>query len=95
MSKPEDKIKTSTRRHRDDAAVNRQVNIAKSHGMPVKEPHKLAKHHAMNCGDPKCIMCSNPRRTFKELTQQERRLFQDLDTPNDKHSNGLPPREEV
>ena len=43
MSKPEDKIKTSTRRHRDDAAVNRQVKIAKSHGMPVEEPHKLAK----------------------------------------------------
>ncbi len=95
MSKDDDKIKNSRRRQQDENAVHRQVQIAKSHGMPVKEPHKLAKHHAMNCGDPKCIMCSNPRRSFKELTQQERRLFQDLDTPNDKHSNGLPPREEV
>ena len=95
MSKPEDKIKTSTRRHRDNAAVNRQVSIAKSYGMSVKEPHKLAKHHALNCGNPKCHMCGNPRKMFKEHTTQERRLFQDPDTPNDKHSNGLPPREEV
>ena len=95
MSKDEDKIKNSRRRQQDENAVHRQMQIAKSHGMPVAEPHKLAKHHAMNCGDPKCIMCSNPRRTFREITQQERRLFQDLDTPNDKHSNGLPPREEV
>ena len=28
---------------------------------------------------------------FKELTQQEKRLFQDVDTPNDKHSNGMLP----
>jgi hypothetical protein len=39
-------------------------------------------------------MCGNPRKTFKELTQQEKRLFQDVDTPNDRHSNGLPPKDE-
>jgi hypothetical protein len=48
----------------------------------------------MNCGNPKCVMCSNPRKTLKELTQQEKRLFQDVDTPNDKHSNGLKPKDE-
>jgi len=94
MSKDADKLKNSKRRQQDENAINKQVKIAKAYNIPVEEPHKLAKHHATNCGNPKCIMCANPRKTFKELTQQERRLFQDIDTPNDKHSNGLLPKEE-
>ena len=94
MSNAEDKVKNSRRRLKDENAVNRQVKIAKAYNMPVEEPHKLAKHHALNCGNPKCHMCGNPRRMFKELTAQERRLFQDTDTPNDKHSNGLKPEEQ-
>lgn len=94
MSNAEDKVKNSRRRLKDENAVNRQVKIAKAYNVPVEEPHKLAKHHALNCGNPKCHMCGNPRRMFKELTAQERRLFQDTDTPNDKHSNGLKPDEQ-
>jgi hypothetical protein len=89
MSTEEDKFKNSKRRLKDENAVKKQTKIAKEFGVPVKEPHKFAKHHAMNCGNPNCVMCGNPRKTFKELTQQEKRLFQDVDTPNDKHSNGL------
>jgi hypothetical protein len=89
MSTEEDKFKNSKRRLKDENAVKKQTKIAKEFGVPVKEPHKFAKHHAMNCGNPKCVMCGNPRKTFNELTQQEKRLFQDVDTPNDKHSNGL------
>jgi len=40
-------------------------------------------------------MCANPRKIFKELTTQERRLFQDPDKPNDRHSNGLKPDDQV
>lgn len=94
MSNAEDKVKNSRRRLKDENAVNRQVKIAKAYNVPVEEPHKLAKHHALNCGNPKCHMCGNPRRMFKELTAQERRLFQDTDKPNDKHSNGLKPEEQ-
>lgn len=89
MSTEEDKFKKSKRLLKDENAVKKQTKIAKTFGVPVKEPHKFAKHHAMNCGNPNCVMCGNPRKTFKELTQQEKRLFQDVDTPNDKHSNGL------
>jgi hypothetical protein len=89
MSTEQDKFKHSKRLQKDDNAVKKQTKIAKDYGVPVKEPHKFAKHHAMNCGNPKCVMCGNPRKTFKELTQQEKRLFQDIDTPNDRHSNGL------
>lgn len=94
MNSETDKFKHSKRLLNDENAVKKQVKIAREFGVPVTEPHKFAKHHAMNCGNPKCVMCGNPRKTFKELTQQEKRLFQDVDTPNDKHSNGLPPNEE-
>jgi len=95
MSNQLDKIKNSIRRQKDENAVAKQVKIAKAYNIPVEEPHKLAKHHATNCGNPKCHMCANPRKIFKEPTAQERRLFQDADTPNDRHSNGLKPRDEV
>lgn len=94
MSKEQDKIKHSTRLQKDDNAVKKQTKIAKEFGVPVDEPHKFAKHHAMNCGNPKCVICSNPRKTFKELTQQEKRLFQDTDKITDKRSNGLVPTNE-
>jgi hypothetical protein len=89
MSKEQDKIKHSKRLLKDENAVKKQTKIAKDFGIPVTEPHKFAKHHAMNCGNPKCFMCSNPRKVFKELTQQEKRMFQDVEKITDKHSNGL------
>jgi hypothetical protein len=82
----------SKRRHKTDVAISRQVKIAKAHGstLAVKQPHRLAKHHAMDCGNPQCYLCGNPRKTHKDrLTQQEKRLFQDLEQTTDKHSNGL------
>ncbi len=89
MSTEDDKFKNSKRRLSDENAVKRQTKIAKAYGVPVSEPHKFAKHHALNCGDPKCVMCMNPRKSFKELTQQEKRLFQDLDKVSDKRGNGV------
>ena len=94
MSKEQDKIKHSKRLLKDENAVKKQTKIAKDFGIPVTEPHKFAKHHAMNCGNPKCVMCGNPRKTFKELTQQEKRMFQNVEKITDKHSNGLKPTDE-
>ena len=100
MSKEEDKFKKSKRLLKDENAVARQVKIAKAHGLTdkdkaVKEPHRLVKHHVMDCGNPQCPLCGNPRRTHKDtLTAQEKRLFQDIDTPTDRHSNGIPPKDE-
>lgn len=89
MSNDQDKFKTSKRRLNDNNAVNKQVKLAKAFGVPVKNPHKLAKQHALNCGNPKCMLCSNPRKIWKEPTTQEKRMFQDLDKTSDRHSNGL------
>lgn len=89
MSKDEDKIKHSRRLLKDDNAIKKQSKIAKSHGFPAGPEHRLAKIHATTCGDPNCAMCGNPRKFFKEKTIQEKRLEQDIDTPTDRHSNGL------
>ena len=87
------KFKNSKRRHRDDLAIARQVRIAKEHsysGQMRIEPHRFIKHHAMDCGNPHCYLCGNPRKTHKDrLTAQEKRLFQDLEAIRDRHSNGL------
>ena len=89
MSHEDDKFKHSKRLLKDGNAVNKQAKIAKAFGVQVKEPHKFAKMHALNCGNSNCVMCGNPRKTFKEPTQQEKRLFQDVEKTTDKHSNGL------
>ena len=100
MSNETAKYINSRRRHKNDVAIARQVKIAKAHGLTnkdkaVKEPHRLAKHHVMDCGIPGCPLCSNPRRTHKNtLTAQEKRLYQDTEKVTDKHSNGLRPAED-
>jgi len=78
MSTEEDKLKHSKRLLKDDNAIHKQLQIAKSigHEKYIKEPHRLAKHHAMNCGNPKCVMCANPRKVFGEKTIQEQRFDQ-------------------
>jgi hypothetical protein len=87
MSTEQDKFKHSKRLLKDENAIKKQTKIAKEHGMDVKEPHKFNKHHALDCGQPGCVLCGNPRKTFSELTVQEKRLFQDLDQERDKHKN--------
>ena len=73
MSDEQQRIKHSRRISRTRDAELRQVRIARAHGITVKELHRYAKHHAMNCGRPHCLLCANPRRTWKEKTIQERR----------------------
>lgn len=97
MSDQDTKNKNSKRRHADETKVKKQVKIAKQHNVGgyqskiEKEPHRLHKHHAMDCGNPECFLCSNPRHNGSKdrLTAQEKRLFQDVEKQTDRHSNGL------
>lgn len=78
MGKEEDKIKHGTRLQRAWNSIKRQLKIARAHGKPIEEPHRLAKHHAMDCGQPHCVLCGNPRHNDAvkgkdKLTVQERR----------------------
>ena len=93
MSKEEDKFKHSKRLLKDDNAIKKQVKIAKEHRITefnpkLEQPHRYHKHHVMNCGNPDCFMCANPRKIWNELTIQEKRKFQELETIRMRHSNG-------
>ena len=79
MSDENTKQKRSKRLLKEENAINRQVKIAKQAHVNAKvleQPHRFSKHHAMNCGNPKCILCANPRKTFKEKTIQEKKFEQ-------------------
>lgn len=76
-----DKNKRANRRAKTKCAMKRQLEIAKavapSYAKIVAEtPHKLAKRHALNCGNPKCVMCGNPRKFYNEETMQEKRFIE-------------------
>jgi len=99
MSNEQERARVSKRRLKDDNAVRKQVKIAKAHGLTekdkqIRQPHRYAKHHAMDCGIPGCLLCSNPRhnKLFKKerLTIQERKFFQDTDIQKHRHGNGTP-----
>jgi hypothetical protein len=82
MSNEFTKQKRSTRIHDEETKIKKQVKIAKAHGLTdkdkaVKEPHRMSKHHAMDCGQPGCILCGNPRKLFKEKTIQEKSFYQE------------------
>lgn len=94
MSTEQDKFKNSKRRLKDENAIKKQMKIAKEHKVTefnpkLDQPHRYHKHHVMNCGNPDCFMCANPRKIFKEKTIQEQRFEQDMDNMRDTHSNGV------
>jgi hypothetical protein len=96
MSTEADKFNHSKRLQQSENAVKKQVKIAKAHGLTdkdkaIKEPHRLEKHHAMDCGQPGCMLCGNPRKVWHELTAQEKRIFQDAEITRMRHSNGTLP----
>jgi hypothetical protein len=90
MSTEEDKIKHSKRLQKEENAIHKQQAIALQHGIDKKlvedEPHRFAKHHAMDE--------HIPHKINKQLTAQEQRMYQDLETQRDTHSNGLPPTDD-
>mgnify|MGYP003350925944 FL=1 len=39
-----------------------------------RNKHRFHKRKALNCGNPDCVMCMNPRKAFGEKTIQERKF---------------------
>ncbi len=80
MSDSDQKEKRSKRLQQEENAIRRQAKIGRAHNglspKEEKEPHRFAKSHALNCGDPNCMMCGNPRKFFKERTIQEKSFDQ-------------------
>ena len=58
--------------------IDRQVKLKKdllytwSDTKYDMEPHRFHKVKSLNCGDPNCAMCGNPRKFFNEKTIQEK-----------------------
>lgn len=94
------KQQRTRRLHQKKVKIQKQYKIVKEYHRPsdgkirdMEEPHRMHKKHALNCGDPNCVMCGNPRKFFGEPTIQEQKFNQNIDTTRDKHSNGLLPEE--
>lgn len=67
-----DKIKKQERRFYNDVKIKKQQVINSYYNKnSTIQPGKFRKHHALNCGNSKCVFCSNPRRVFKDKTLKE------------------------
>ena len=80
MSTEADKLKHSRRLHKEDNAIHKQLKIAKEmghmgHNKFIREPHRLSKHHALDCGNKKCLICHGEK-VFGHKTIQEQRFDQ-------------------
>lgn len=81
MSDPETRERHSRRLHDDETHVKKRLRLLKEKASFLnrdieRQPHRLHKISGMNCGNPNCIMCMNPRKAWKEQTIQERRFLQ-------------------
>jgi hypothetical protein len=85
MSTEADKLKHSRRLLKDDNAINKQLKIAKAvgHEKYIREPHRLSKHHALDCGNPKCLVCHSEKvfgiKNIKEQRFDQTAKWQDSD----------------
>ncbi len=78
MSDQFQREKHSERIHQKETKLDKKVKLAKefNHEHALKNPHKYHKTSLFNCGNPKCVMCMNPRKAFDEKTMQERKFEQ-------------------
>jgi hypothetical protein len=71
----DEKEYASRRRQQTQNKIDRQLEIARFRGYlgqkRLDQPHRLAKLKAADCGNPKCVMCMNPRKAWGDKTQQE------------------------
>jgi hypothetical protein len=79
MSHQFDKEKHGERFNQKEKKLKRKMKLAKEYGLEhaLDKPHKYHKSSIFGCGNPKCVMCMNPRKSFNELTIQERRCYQE------------------
>ena len=79
MSNPDQKEKHSKRLHKEESAIKKQQKIAMQHGASrldvERESHRFAKHKAMDCGNPDCAMCGNPRHVHKNSETKQEKSF--------------------
>lgn len=72
------KNKRAIRRAKTKNAIEKQLGIVKavspSYAKVIDSANRFSKRHALSCGNPKCVMCGNPRKFYKETTLQEKKF---------------------
>jgi hypothetical protein len=73
----DDRSKKAKRLQHTANVIKKQLRIAKAFGMThlLKQPHRLAKHHALDCGNPKCQVCHSDK-VFNKPTLQDRKFIE-------------------
>jgi hypothetical protein len=73
----DDRNKKAKRLQRTANVIKKQLRIAKAFGLThlLKQPHRLAKHHALDCGNPKCQACHSEK-IFNKPTLQDRKFIE-------------------
>ncbi len=70
-------LKRGKRRRLTQNAINKQKRIAKQSAWNsdklLEQPHRFAKHHALDCGNPRCLVC-HPEKVFRKPTIQEKKI---------------------
>ena len=80
----DDRSKRAKRLQRTANVIKKQLRIAKNSwnsGHLMKQPHRFAKSHALDCGNPKCIVCHSEK-IFGNPTLQERKFVEGNKTDN-------------
>lgn len=79
----DDRNKKAKRLQRTANVIKKQLRIAKAFGLThlLKQPHRLAKHHALDCGNTECLVCHSDK-VFNKPTIQEKRFVQGHKTDN-------------
>lgn len=80
-----DRTKKSKRLQRTSNAIKKQMRIAKAMGLNhlLKQPHRLAKHHALDCGNPKCLVCHSDKIFHKRTLTEQRFIESNKNTQTD------------
>lgn len=94
MSDENIRNKRAKRIKHDFRSIEKQLKIAKTFNINVddNDKHRLAKLKVLNCGDPNCFLCSNPRKFNKgkninELTVKERAFLETINWSDDEEES--------
>ena len=75
----DDRSKKAQRLQRTSNAIKKQLRIAKQsvwhNSKLLTQPHRMAKHHALDCGNPKCLVCHSEK-IFNKPSIQEQKFIE-------------------
>lgn len=74
----DDRTKKAKRLQRTSNAIKKQIRIAKTAWNAehlLKQPHRFAKRHALDCGNPECLVCHSEK-VFHKPTLQEKKFIE-------------------